>query len=250
MLAWLPLAVSLFAPPAPEALPMAERYDDVLARTHSFLDAASGKYGVEIVWKAPLTSYRSEGTTVTVERAEDAAFVAFVPSLQTELDRYPAGLFKGRIDRIVLGKNILESGGGRRSGLAVHGIRTLFVDVTMDIGRSNHLRKLVHHEIWHLLDPAWNDGAWSEVNPPDFHYGKGGGAMQDERAHTLPAFPGFLDNYSTASQAEDRAQFFAALLFAPDLVRERGVADPRIAKKAALLREAAASIGIGAGFWP
>lgn len=134
-------------------------------------------------------------------------------------------------------------------GLAVHGLSAFFVDVNSDL-RTSYGRKLLHHEIWHLLDPAWNDEGWAATNAPDFHYGHGGGAMQDERAHTLPAFPGFLDNYSTASQAEDRAQFFAALLFAPDVVRELAKKDERIAAKAALLREAAALIGIDASFFP
>ena len=234
---------------ASDPLPGVPRYDDILAETHRFLNGASARYGIEIVWKAPLSAYRSGNTTVTVESADDAQLVAFVPLFQKELDRYPKAVFEGRIKRIVLGKAILESGGGRRSGLAVHALSTMFVDVTSDL-RSNYVRKLLHHEIWHLLDPAWNDAAWAAVNVHEFSYGAGGGWMQDERAHTLPSSPGFLDNYSTASQAEDRAQFFAALLFAPDVVRERGSKDERIAKKAALLREAAASIGLGATFWP
>lgn len=234
---------------AAEPLPGVPRYEDRIAEAHAFLDGAPERYGVEIVWKAPLTAYRSDGVTVTVERADDTQLVDFAPLLQAELDRYPKGVLRGRIERIVIGKSILESGGGRRIGLAVHGLSAFFVDVTADL-RNGYARKLVHHEIWHLLDPAWNDETWAAINVPEFRYGRGGGSMQDERAHKLPEFPGFLDTYSTASQAEDRAQFFTLMLFAPDLVRELGKKDDRIAKKAARLREAATSIGIAPSFFP
>lgn len=46
---------------AADPLPGVPRYEERIDEAHAILDGAAERYGVEIVWKAPLTAYRSEG---------------------------------------------------------------------------------------------------------------------------------------------------------------------------------------------
>ncbi len=155
--------------------------------------------------------------------------------VREELARLPAAfLASASLRRVVLVGELREE---RRPIPSLPNYnRTLLLDADAS---EAYLRRLLHHEIFHFADLA-DDGAvlrdpeWSALNPPGFAYGQGGRSMREPGAGALgEPPPGFVSVYATAAVEEDKAEVFAWMMAAPELLAERARHDPIVRAKRA-----------------
>lgn len=154
----------------------------------------------------------------------DAVSIAF--------GRYPPGtLAKANILHVALCRSIRfsDSTDDGTAGLAMLGDRRILVSVEHFIGDREYssftIEQVVHHEVFHMLDPHLDDDKeWKALNPRGFAYQGGTGSSA-----TAPR--GFVNEYATASDAEDRASTFEYLMSQPKKLCELAAKDPVLAKK-------------------
>lgn len=248
-LATLPLlALGLLLAGATAAEPGAGDALAEIARRHEIVIAAADP-GLPVA-----TRYgRIEG------RAAPAAEVAaYAPLLAGELSRYPPDLVRrSGLRRVALCVE-LSFAGQRRNAVPDFEGHTLFLEVSRGSGNRLYLRKVIHHEFFHIVDlrddgRLYRDDAWSLLNPRGFRYGAGGRSVQDFSATSVltTRYPGFLNHYSTTGVEEDKAEVFANLLVEPEAVRRRTAEDPVLAAKVLRMRSLVAAFCPAAGdaFW-
>jgi hypothetical protein len=152
----------------------------------------------------------------------------------------------------------LSFDGQRRSAIPDFESDILYLDVCRGWPNRLYLRKVLHHEFFHILDyrddgSVYEDPSWSELNPPEFAYGSGGRNAQG-RADTSvlnDQHPGFLNHYSTTGVEEDKAEIFANLIVEPLKMKERVEADAVLRRKVDRLKELVMRFcpEIDEGFW-
>ncbi len=164
----------------------------------------------------------------------------FVP----EFTLYPAALVKrSRLEMIVL-CNDLFFAGQRRSAIPDFEHDTLYIDVSHGSKNKLYLRKVMHHEFFHIIDyrddgSVYRDERWSRLNAASFHYGNGGRNAQSEKGTGLltDRFPGFLNHYSTTGVEEDKAEMFAHLICESANVERMANDDAVLRAKIKLMKE-------------
>jgi hypothetical protein len=115
-----------------------------------------------------------------------------------------------------------------------------------DAGRYSFQRRShsLMHELWHIADftefgKGYDraDPDFTAQNPEGFTYSSQGAfAMRQAGKNGGSAWPEFLNEYSTASVAEDKAEVWAAMIWDP----ARLAANPALEHKAKVLRQRAA----------
>lgn len=164
--------------------------------------------------------------------------------LAAELGRYPIEYVRAvGLKKIVL-CTILTFDGQRRSAIPDFETDTLYLDVSPKRRSREYLRRVFHHEFFHLVDyrddgKVYEDEAWAALNREDFQYGKGGKTVQNDSTVSAitDKFPGFLNRYSTAGVEEDKAEIYAYLMVQPAVIDERSKLDPILHRKQQLLRQ-------------
>jgi len=160
---------------------------------------------------------------------------------------YPPGFpQKAGLDRIIFCAR-LHYGGQRRGHVPSFHSRTMYIDCLQQPKRR--AVSSFHHELWHFADYTmfgrdyeFNDPEWHGINPPGFQYGKGGAVMRSE--DSTSGYMGsansdsFLNRYSTASAAEDKAEVWAAAMTDMALVESSAA----LMAKRDLLRKRAAQL--------
>lgn len=152
---------------------------------------------------------------------DEVALRSTAATLTSEHALYPhAFLEAAGIGRVVLCES-LSYNGQRRRDVPDLASGTLYIDVgDRAVRRKRHS---FHHEFWHMVDyrllgsrfESAHDAEWAQHNPEGFAYGEGGKHMRlDGGSSQLASAPSdaFLNRYSTASVAEDRAEVWAALM--------------------------------------
>ncbi len=145
-----------------------------------------------------------------------------------------------------------------RMALPEFGSHTLYLDTSALQGGTSYARRVIHHELFHMLDYAddglvYADEAWCRINPSGWKYGTGGKNAQDNHDSSLftDKYPGFLNHYSTTGVEEDKAEIYASVVVEPRVVDMLVAKDPVLARKldrmGVLL--AAASPHAGAELW-
>lgn len=170
--------------------------------------------------------------------ATEADLLAYTRLFVPEFSLYPTDLIRrSRLQRIVLCTD-LAFAGQRRNAIPDFEHDTLYLDVRRGSHNPAYLRKVIHHEFFHIVDylddgSLYQDPNWAALNPPDFRYGDGGRNAQDlkETSVLTDRFPGFLNHYSTTAVEEDKAELFANLLVDPDHVERRAADDPVLDSK-------------------
>jgi hypothetical protein len=104
------------------------------------------------------------------------------------------------------------------------------------------IEQVVHHEVFHLFDYATSgdkvhaDREWNALNPAGFAY-------TDPAASPGPQRPsGFVNDYATTDEVEDRATVFEYLLGQPAILCEIAHADPVVAAKTAVVWKRVAKV--------
>jgi hypothetical protein len=103
------------------------------------------------------------------------------------------------------------------------------------------IEQVVHHELFHLFDHATSgekvrgDREWNALNPRGFAY-------TDPASDTAVRPPGFVNDYATTDELEDRATVFEFLLGQPALLCEIAHADPVVAAKTVVVWKRVAKV--------
>lgn len=197
---------------------------------------------LELEWKYPkvLPAGVVDGRNATRGEIEVLAGV-----IACELDFYPPDFIKRfGLRRIILGKD-LSFNGQRRMGMPDSANNALYLDVTPGLAYGKldvpFARRTIHHELMHMVDWAddhqmFIDDGWEALNPSPFKYLGGGEQMRGDYAGQLKEMPNFLNSYSTASVAEDKAEIFSYLMTNDKFATSRLYFDPVLHKKADLLK--------------
>lgn len=149
-----------------------------------------------------------------------------------EFALYPPHLVqRSQLRRVVLCSE-LSFVSQRRNAIPDFEHATLYLDVNRGTYSKSYLRKVIHHEFFHVIDyrddgSVYEDDRWASLNPDPFKYGTGGRAAQvlPETSVLTNKFPGFLNHYSTTAVEEDKAELFANLLVDLEYVEERARQD-------------------------
>jgi len=115
---------------------------------------------------------------------------------------------------------------------------TLYLDAEVAHYDIPYLRKVIHHEFFHFFAYSiegviYEDkSGWTLLNPKDFKYGTGGVNMQSDGRVTLPKLmPGFINEYSTSGQEEDKAEMFAYMVHDYNYIFARSLDDVVLGQK-------------------
>ena len=154
----------------------------------------------------------------------------FVP----EFTLYPPALIsRVGLKRVVLCER-LSYDGQPRAAIPDFVHHRLYLDVKLARTGTTYLRKVLHHEFFHIIDlrddgRLYSDDRWLLLNPNSFKYGDGGQNAQhlSSTSRLTNEFPGFLNHYSTTGVEEDKAEIFANMMVDPEYIAKR-VNDDRV----------------------
>jgi hypothetical protein len=123
-------------------------------------------------------------------------------------------------------------------------------DLYLDVNRGRdssdplYIRKVIHHEFFHIIDYCLDhldrdEDGWAALNPPGFKYGGGGEFYQNNQSTSElnELRRGFLNEYSTSGLAEDKAEIFAHMVVNREVAEQRGERDGIIKKKMQKMEE-------------
>jgi len=139
--------------------------------------------------------------------------------LVQEMTKYPDGFFERiGLRTIAVGKN-LRFQGIFRAAVPDNYRNTLFMGIKDDYS-DDYFRHVFHHELNHFVEYyIWRDYRYDWDQWRVLFHGSGGGgelAYQDGDDSIAipydPNLPGFLNNYSTLGQEEDRSEMIAFFL--------------------------------------
>lgn len=195
---------------------------------------------------------------ITGEGVSDAEVAAYRRFFDPEWRRYPPAVLRLSGLREVRFCRELAFAGQRRAAVPDFERDVLYLDVERGRHSPTYLRKVIHHELFHVLDwkddgRLYEDPLWAALNPPGFRYGNGGVNAQNDAGGSVLRhdLPGFLTTYSLAGVEEDKAEVFAHLMLDPEVVEERSRRDPVLRAKAQRIRLLLwrAAPELGAEFW-
>lgn len=201
------------------------------------------RFGIEVVvenarFPVATTNGPIRGTDASTEDCE-----RFSVLLGEELGLYPPQFVqRARLRRIVLCRD-LTKGGAVNPAVVHHEHATLYFDVEITREDRRYMRRSFHHELFHFYDWADDgkvdvDEVWSALNPPEFRYFVGGGAVQLDQSMGLwtEEFGGFLSRYGRTALPEDKAELWSFALVHPREVAARARVDSLLAAKLERMR--------------
>jgi Putative zinc-binding metallo-peptidase len=211
------------------------------------------KYRIDIVRSGaqfplfPLTILQGQGK-IHGAKADPSNVESYWPLFLSEWNVYPAELMaKTRMKHIILCQDLAYEASPSRPQLRAalpdleytSAPRThLYLDVARGRDDELYVREVIHHEFFHIID--WcddrsldRDDVWRALNPPEFTYGTGGAAQQENpfAAVLTEDEPGFLNPYAMSGLEEDKAEIFAYMVVARQYMAERAMRDDIIRKK-------------------
>jgi hypothetical protein len=201
-------------------------------------------YHIEVVTADPAFPVSTRHGTIDGKGADPKALHEYARLFVPEFSLYPADLVKrARLRRVVLCRD-LSFAGQRRNAVPDYEHDTLYLDVSRGTYNTRYLRKVIHHEFFHIIDyrddgSVYADERWASLNPPGFKYGGSGRAAQDLRETSVltTKYPGFLNHYSTTAVEEDKAEVFANLVVDLAYVEDRALTDRVLRAKVARMKE-------------
>jgi hypothetical protein len=160
-----------------------------------------------------------------------------------EFGLYPADVIRrAGLERVVLCKELSYSGQAR-GAIPDFGSNTLYLDAMRGAWDPTYLRKVIHHDFFHMIDyrddgSLYSDKDWESLNLHSFHYSNGGANAQgDSQSSVLTdRYPGFLNSYSKTGVEEDKAEVFANLMVEPNYVERRIRTDSVLRAKVAAIK--------------
>lgn len=239
------------AAPSPELVQSADLMDPVaydqhtaslratLGRNHIELDAGpvvrscAPHHGVDDCVRCEVAN-RQDTSGIDPDMI-DAVAIAFA--------RYPANVLSAALlEHVSLCRKIRydHDQGPNPSGIAIIDDKRLMISIETVRGDFT-LEQIVHHEMFHLIDhamlgaKAYDDHEWHALNPPTFAYA-------DPAAETPARPPGFVDNYATTNELEDRASVYELIMGQPQALCEIMATDPLVRAKVKTIRTRVARI--------
>ncbi len=160
----------------------------------------------------------------------------------------PALLTATKVQHVTLCREIeVADGEMAPAGMALLDQQRILVNVgSFDMsGDGFTIDRVIHHELFHLLDYAGDhfagDADWIALNPKGFAYVDPDMRYQNrELAAVRPS--GFVRSYATQNEVEDRASTFELVLAQPAELCEIAAKDPIVAKKVALIKKRVAKV--------
>lgn len=217
--------------------------------TEPDVNAIFKKYGIKIIindiYPKTLVHY-SYKLVLTGKKPDEEYVKQFKNILALELIRYPQSfIINSGLKKVVLTQNmkfnrIVFSARAfsdvTRFGSSGPEGGTSFYDVWYVNSSLEHVRRTLHHEIFHDVDAKHgkyeNDSEWMKLNNTDFKYGSG---TEKSRLGALSIYndslTGFLNGYSMASILEDKAEIYSTMIFYPSYVYKRAKSDRIIGEK-------------------
>jgi putative zinc-binding metallo-peptidase len=161
-----------------------------------------------------------------------------------EFALYPPELVQqSQLKRVVLCSE-LSFAGQRRNAIPDYDHDSLYLDVSRAAYNKPYLRKVIHHEFFHIVDyrddgRVYDDQRWASLNPAEFKYGDCGPAPQgiSDTSVLTNMLPGFLNHYSTTAVQEDKAEVFANLIVDLEYVEYRARRDRVLNAKVERMKE-------------
>jgi hypothetical protein len=201
------------------------------------------KYNLDFVTREPAFPVAIEGGAIDGKAATPAEVEQYLDIFTFEWSLYPPELVKRtRLKKIVFCKE-LSFAKQLRTAVPDFANDVLYLDVLRGRSDANYVRKVIHHEFFHIIDIRddgllYEDERWTQLNPRGFKYGSGGASLQDDPTVTVPrSDPGFLNRYAAAGVEEDKAEVFAHLMVEPKLIAKRAGKDKYLRAKVDRLKE-------------
>jgi len=190
-------------------------------------------YDIQVITDDLLFPVRTTHGPIDGKKATDEDMRAYSEIFLSEFALYPKELIKrSGLKRVVLCSE-LSFAGQRRNAIPDFEHDTLYLDVSRGSYNKKYMRKVVHHEFFHIIDLRddgllYQDERWGRLNPNKFKYGDGGKNAQSFSDTSLltDKFPGFLNHYSTTGVEEDKAEVFANMIVEPKHVEDKIKKDP------------------------
>ncbi|MBP3956012.1 hypothetical protein J8F10_12020 [Gemmata sp. G18] len=206
------------------------------------LEAVARAYRIEVTTESAFPVRTTYGA-IDGKSPDRAARERYVPLFISEFTLYPRELVtRSKLKRVVLCAE-LSFAGQRRNAVPDFEHDTLYLDAERGAGDRTYLRKVIHHEFFHIIDyrddgQLYSDAGWAALNPRDFMYGTGGANAQTTSTTSVltSAVPGFLNHYSTTGVEEDKAEVFANMIVDSAYVEERIKTDRVLASKVERMR--------------
>jgi hypothetical protein len=222
------------------------------------LAATAAKLKLEVVTEMPTFPVKTAHGDIDGAAADEANVNSYAAIFAFEMSLYPPEVVKkARLKAVVFCKN-LSFAGQHRTAVPDFEHDTLYLDVTRGRHDDRYVRKVIHHEIFHIIDLRddgylYQDERWAGLNPPGFKYGPGGAKLQDDPTVTITGRdePGFLNRYAAAGVEEDKAELFAHMIVEPKAVATRAEKDKYVRAKVERMREllSAFSAKMDDDFW-
>jgi len=208
------------------------------------LEKIARDYKIEIVARDPAFPVKTRHGPIDGKMVAGTELEKYIGLFSTEFTLYPPELMqRSQLKRVVICTD-LSFDGQRRNAIPDFEHDTLYLDASRGTFDKTYLRKVIHHEFFHIIDyrddgKVYQDDRWAELNPGDFRYGRGGHAVQNmaQTSVLTDKYPGFLNHYSTTGVEEDKAELFANLIVDPAYVERRTTSDRVIHAKVDCMRE-------------
>ena len=199
---------------------------------------------LEFVTEGPKFPVKMRHGLVDGKAAPAAEIERYLKLFTPEFGLYPPSyVAKSGLKRVIFCQD-LSFAGQLRTAIPDWDHDDLYLDVRRGADKPDYVRKVIHHEFFHLVDlrddgEVYRDDRWSALNPPGFKYGSGGRNAQTVKgtASLSESQPGFLNHYSTTGVEEDKAEIFANLVVDPAYVAGRAARDRVLADKAARMKD-------------
>lgn len=178
------------------------------------------------------------------ERADQVEIDRYEPVFVAEFSLYPVECIRRSGLRRIVMCRALSFAGQPRTAVPDYQHDTLYLDVCRGAYSVPYVRKVLHHEFFHMIDyrddgHVYEDAAWSALNGSEFTYGRGGIDAQSQPHASLATtrYPGFLTLYGTTGVEEDKAELFCHLVVVQEYVMERERLDPVLRAKVKRLKD-------------
>lgn len=210
----------------------------------SKLDDIAKKFQINIVTSNPAFPTAMTSGKIDGQAADEKSLQEYAHLFAEEFSLYPADLIRRtKLKKVVLCRD-LSFAGQRRNAIPDWEHDTLYLDVSRGNYSRPYMRKVIHHEFFHLIDyrddgQIYRDDRWSALNPAGFTYGTGGRNAQNQRSTSVLTAekPGFVNHYSTTGVEEDKAELFANLIVDHAYVESRVGKDVVLRAKVERIKE-------------
>jgi hypothetical protein len=220
--------------------------------------ALARKYRLDIVVRKPTFPVKTRHGVIDGAEADHKEADSYAAIFAFEWSLYPVELVKKTELLSVVFCKDLSFAGQKRTAIPDFEHDTLYLDVSRGRHDELYVRKVIHHEFFHLIDlkddgHLYEDERWARLNPPGFKYGPGGAKFQDDPTVTTTGRdePGFMNRYATAGVEEDKAELFAHMMVEPRMIATRIEKDKYVRVKVERMKELMTAFSPKAGkeFW-